>query len=193
MARLHLILLAALLAAVAAPAATAQKPPLQTAPEAFTAPLHARTGAGVVSATLRVQIDRYTPPSDRRAMTDALKYGGYPAFLQALRKAPAIGRLSIGDQMFTLRWAREQPAEAGRAISLVTDTPVYFVGGNRADARPRAGFELAVVQLTVDDAGVGTGTIAAAARVKPDGNGGVVHEDYAADPIALTSVERVGQ
>ena len=77
------------------------------------------------------------------------------------------------------------------ATTGVTDQPVYFIGGGRADAKPRQGFELAVVQLTVDDYGLGMGTMAAAARVKPDGSGGVVLEDYADDPIRLTSVYRV--
>jgi hypothetical protein len=46
------------------------------------------------------------------------------------------------------------------------------------------------VQLTVDEFGLGTGTMAAAAKVKPDGQGGVVLEDYAEEPIKLTYVHR---
>jgi hypothetical protein len=46
------------------------------------------------------------------------------------------------------------------------------------------------VQLAVDEFGLGTGTMAAAARVKPDGAGGVVMEDYAEEPIRLTFVHR---
>ena len=90
-----------------------------------------------------------------------------------------------------LRWAREEPSGKGRSISLVTEKPVYFVGGGSANAKPRQGFELAVLQLTVDDYGLGMGTMAAAARVKPDGSGGVVLEDYAEEPIRLTSIYRV--
>ena len=47
------------------------------------------------------------------------------------------------------------------------------------------------MRLTVDEIGLGTGTMAAAARVKPDGSGGVVVEDYADEPIKLTFVTRV--
>ena len=75
----------------------------------------------------------------------------------------------------------------------MTDTPLYFVGGGRTDAKPRAGFELAILQLAVDEFGLGTGTMAAAARIKPDGQGGVVMEDYAEEPIRLTGVYRVIQ
>ena len=53
----------------------------QTAPETFTSPMQARTDAGAAASTVRIQIDRYTPEADRKAMTDALKSGEYPAFL----------------------------------------------------------------------------------------------------------------
>ena len=90
-----------------------------------------------------------------------------------------------------VRWARELKTPQGRDISLVTDAPVYFVGGGAANPKSREGFELAVVRLMVDEIGLGSGTMAAAARVKPDGAGGVVIEDYAAETIKLTSVSRV--
>jgi hypothetical protein len=125
-------------------------------------------------------------------MTDAMTQGGYPGFLLAMRKAPAVGFVEIGDVKVALRWAREQTTEKkGRTISLVTERPVYFIGGGKADAKPRAGFELAVVQLNVDEFGLGSGTMAAAARVKKDPDGtGVVIEDYAEEPIKLTFVHR---
>jgi hypothetical protein len=167
-----------------------QKPRPQTAPETFSSPVQAKTGAGVTSAVLDIQIDRYTPEADRKAMSDALTQGGYPGFMTALKIAPVVGTVSIGDQKFNLRWAREQSAAKGRTISLVTDAPIYFVGGGRVDAKPREGFQIAVVQLTVDEYGNGTGSMAAAARVKPDGKGGVILEDYAEEPIALKSVYR---
>lgn len=187
------LVLAAALAAVTLPGeSAAQKRRPYTAPEAFTSSVQARTTGGASATSMRIHIDRYTAEDDRKTMTDALAHGGYGAFVQALRKAPAVGHLEVGDLKFTLRWSREQPTDkGGRTIVLATDAPVYFLGGGRADAKPRDGFHLAIVQLTVDDFGIGTGTMAAAARVKPDGQGGVVVEDYAEEPIKLTYVHRV--
>jgi hypothetical protein len=161
-----------------------------TAPEAFTCQAQARTGGGGAATNFRVQIDKYIADHDRKVLTESLTQGGYPGFLAALRKAPALGHIAFGDQKFTVRWAREQPAGKGRTITVVTDAPMYFVGGGRVDAKPREGFELSVTQLTVDEVGMGTGTMAAAARVKPDGKGGVILEDYAEEPIKLTFVRR---
>jgi hypothetical protein len=180
------------LAAVAAPllaqTAPARRP--QTAPETFTSSMQGRTSLGAAAAGLTIRIDRYSKDAERQVITDALKHGGYPGLVKALRQAPAVGHLAIGDKTFPLHWAREQTTSKGRAISLVTNAPVYFLGAGSADAKPRDGFELAVVQLAVDDYGFGSGTFAAAAKVKSDGQGGVTILDYADEPITLTFVHQ---
>jgi hypothetical protein len=189
----RLSIVIALAAAVIADAGihAAHQRKTDTAPESFTSAVQARTEDGAAATRIVIQIDRYTLDADRKTMTDALAHGGYGAFVQAVRNAPAAGHIEIGTSKFIVRWAREQPAGKGRTISLVTEAPVYFIGGGAVDAKPREAFQLAVVQLTIDDLGMGTGTMAAAAKVKPDGKGGVVIEDYAAEPIKLTSVHRV--
>jgi hypothetical protein len=172
------------------PAAASAQRTRSNAPEVFTCQAQGRTAAAGAATNFEIHIDRYTAEHDRKSMTDALTHGGYPGFVLALRKAPEIGRLRFGGKDFTLRWAREQSSPKGRTITVVTDTPVYFVGGGAVDAKPREGFELAVVQISVDEVGMGSGTMAAAARVKPDGQGGVLLEDYAEQPIQLTFVRR---
>jgi hypothetical protein len=176
---------------LAATPGAVQRTRTQTAPETFRAQVQSRSATGALAATIRLQIDRYTPEADRKAMTEAIAHGGYAAFLQALRKSPSVGFVQIEELQVPVRWAREQKTPQGRDISLVTDAPVYFVGGGAANPKSREGFELAVVRLMVDEIGLGTGTMAAAARVKPDGAGGVIVEDYAAETIKLTSVSRV--
>ena len=162
------------------------------APETFTANIHA-TGAtaGGAAATIDIDIRRYTPEADRTAVESALKTGGYPAFLTALRKAPEVGAVVFGDQKWAIRWARERPSGAySRTIVVVTDQPIFFVGGGRVDAKPREGYQVAVIQMEVDNVGMGKGTMTAAARVKPDGEGGVKIDDYADKPIRLVTVVR---
>jgi hypothetical protein len=170
---------------------TTQQTRRYTAPETFTSPVQARSTTGAAAATIRIQIDRYSYENELKSMTDGLTYGGYPGFVTALRKAPVVGYVEIGDVKVALRWAREQVTPKGRTISLVTERPMYFIGGGKADAKPRQGFELAVVQLTVDEFGLGSGTMAPAAKVKKDGESGVQIEDYAEEPVKLTFVSRV--
>src|SRR3954454_7010509 len=169
---------------------SAQRPKPYTAPETFTSDLQGKSGNSAVVSKIRIQIDRFTPEQDRKGISDALTTGGYPKFLEALRAAPVVGNLEIEKQKFNVRFAREKATEKGRDITLVTESPVYFLGGGRSDAKPRAGYEIAVVTLSVDDYGLGTGRMAAAAKVKPDGSGGVILDDYAEEPMRLPVVTR---
>jgi hypothetical protein len=163
-----------------------------SAPETFTANIQA-LGAkgGAAAATIEIDIRRYTPDADRTAVETALKTGGYAAFLTALRKAPEVGSVSLADKKWAIRWAREQPSgKYGRRIVVVTDQPMFFIGGGAADAKPRAGYEVAVIEMTVDNVGLGKGTMTAAAKVKPGGDAGVRIDDYAEKPIQLVTVSK---
>ena len=163
-----------------------RRPPgTAAAPETFSAGLQVKTASGPISATVQVRIKRYTPEFDRKMLEDALEHGGYASFVNALRKVPDVGTVAAGDGQFTIRLARERKTDKGRTIVVVTDKPVFFVGGARPDAKPRAGYETALIQLQVDDAGNGTGIMAAAARVKPGGEAGVRIDNYAEEPLAL--------
>ena len=186
------ILSVAMMAWLVMPAGQKQAPPPPAA-ETFdlTAAASAGPGAvGTLTVPMVVQIDRYTPAHARTTMTDALKHSGYSGFLNALREAPIAGTLTIGDQKWTIRWARQLPSDGGRVISIVTDKPVAFIGGGRTDAKPRAGYEVAVAQFTIDRSGKGSGTMAAAARVKPGGETGVRIDDYAEKPVTLAASAR---
>jgi hypothetical protein len=174
----------------AAPAA-AQQPQNAGAPETFSARAQAENSAGAaVSAPILIHVERFTPDFDRAAVQEALRVGGYPGFLTALRKAPNVGYVELGGRKTMIRWARQAPSDTGRTIVVVTERPVAFIGG-QADAKPRAGYEVAVIQLKVDGQGNGAGTMAAAARVRPGGETGVQIDDYAAEaPITLMKVTR---
>jgi hypothetical protein len=159
-----------------------------TTPELFRATAKVSTATAGGDANLSIEVDRYTADGDLQTMEKALQSGGSAAFVEALRKAPVAGRLKVQDRTFTIRWARERPVTNGRVISLVVDSPVYFVGGGVPGAKSRAGYDVAVVLLEMDSSGVGRGTIAPAARVKPGGQAGVEVEDYATEPVKLVSV-----
>ena len=165
--------------------------PATSAPEVFTATAQAKNANGAISGRLEVRITRYTPEFDRKTVEEALRLGGYPQFLTTLRNAPEVGQLMLGDSpRFAIRYARETVEAGGRIVVVVTDRPVYFLGGGRSNPKPRAGYEVAVVRIQLDATGQGNGTMAGAARVRPDGQGGVLLDDHADDPITLTTLVR---
>lgn len=159
--------------------------------ETFRARARVATDTAAGDMYLVVRLDKYSDERDLKAMESALASGGSDGFLKALRQAPVVGRVEVGQQTFDIRWARQKDTPKGRVISVVTDKPAYFVGAGVPGAKPRAGFDVAVIQLIMDKANVGEGSMAAAARVKPGGEAGVEVEDYATEPIKLSSVVKV--
>ena len=143
-----------------------------------------------MTTTVQIVIERYTPDAERAAVESALKIGGYPGFVTALRKAPGVGRVELGGQKSIIRWARQTQSPKGRTIVLVTERPVFFIGGGGAKHRPKEGYEVALVELIVDDKGAGTGSMAAAARIKLAPEGGILIDDYAEQLISLNAVTR---
>jgi hypothetical protein len=159
-------------------------------PETFTANAQALGRNAGASAEVTIQINQYTSESDRKAIEEALRIGGYQGFLPALRSAPDVGYVEMNGRKSLIRWARQQPTDKGRTISIVTESPLAFVGGAAVDARPRKGYEVAVIRLDVDQIGLGTGSMAAAARVRPGGPTGVQIDDYAENPLKLVTVRK---
>jgi hypothetical protein len=173
------------LVAVSAAAGIPQTSGTTALADAFSASTEIKTASGPITATIQVRIRRYTPEFDRKALEDALEHGGYASFVNAMRKVPEFGSVLAGDGQFAIRYAREHKTDKGRTIVVVTDKPIFFVGGARPDAKPRAGYETALIQLQVDARGAGTGMMAPAARVKPGGEAGVRIDSYADEPLAL--------
>jgi hypothetical protein len=171
----------------------AQYRPSAGAPETFSTQAQVKGAPGSVAAVIRVVIQRYTPAAERAALEDALKTGGYPVFVLALRKASGVGYIEHGTSRFTIRYARETQIAMGRRIEVVTDKPVYFLGGGAPEPKPREGFEVAALRMDVDGIGLGSGVMAAAARIEPapEPEGGVQVVDYADEPIRLVSVSRL--
>jgi hypothetical protein len=160
------------------------------APETFSADARVETGAAAGAANVQIVIQRYSPEAERTAVEGALKTGGFAGFVTALRKASEVGHIEFGTQKFAIRYARQTDTPKGRTIVVVTDTPVLFIGGAAPDAKPRQGYEVAIVRLEMHAAGMGSGVMAAAARVRPDPEGGVQLDDYADTPIKLSMVRR---
>jgi hypothetical protein len=161
-----------------------------SAPEAFNARATVGSAEGRGDAYINIQVDKYSADADLQAMEKALHDGGSAAFVAALRKAPAVGKLTVGEKTFTIRWARQKDSGRGRTISFVVDSPVYFVGGGLPGAKSREGFDVSVILLQMDSSGVGDGKMAAAAKVKAGGATGVEIEAYDAEPVTLRSVMR---
>ena len=183
-------LLASLLLAAPLVFAGAQ-PAKSTAPESFRANAEVLGVAGGAASQINIKIDKYTADADHDALVKALKDGGNAAFLAAVKKAPKVGTLTMGTRTIDIHWARTRTEGSDRRrVAFVTDQPAYFAGAGAADAKPTAGYDLAVVEFTIDSVGLGSGTMAPAAKVKAGGATGVEVDDYSGKRITLTTVTR---
>ena len=144
-------------------------------------------GATTVTTTFTIRVDRLMNETLRTRVHDALKFGGYPKFLPALRVLPVIGTIEVEARKVEIRYAREEPREKGSRLVLVADQPLFFLG---EPGKARAGYELTMVELILDAQGAGTGTMTGAARVKPTPDGGIVVDEFEVAPVKLT-VRRV--
>jgi hypothetical protein len=162
-----------------------------TAPESFRINGQVTDTPGGVAASMALQIDSYTPDDRHQTIVTALKAGDNAAFLDVLRRSPVVGSLKMGDRSVPIRWARSQPQPNGkRRVAVMTESPVFFFGAGAADAKPTAGYDVGVLEFTIDSVGMGKGTMAAAAKVKPGGPTGIQIDDYSGKRIELTTVTR---
>jgi hypothetical protein len=111
---------------LAVPIALVAQAPKTYAPESFRANGQILGAAGGAASAMTIAIDKYTADADHQKLADTLKTGGYAAFVAELKKAPAIGKLTIGSRTFTIRWARTVTTGGDhRRVAAVTDTPVF--------------------------------------------------------------------
>ena len=166
--------------------------PTTGAPEIFSASAQAKNATGSVSGTLEVHVTATRRTSIARSWRKRSGWAATRGLSRPFGTLPRSGSSCSAEASRTaIRYARERVEGGGRTIVVVTDRPVFFLGGGRGEtSKPRAGYEVAVVQIQLDGKGQGKGTMAAAARVRPDGAGGVLLDDYNEELITLTNITR---
>lgn len=173
---------ALLISAVPAPSATAA--------EVFTATATVKTADGKsASAPMTITIDRTMPESEAAPLVAAFKTGGAAALRKALAGVSPTGTVRVGEGKATpARFTIERSTGGGRLVTIVTDQPLVFIGGNAPGAKPKAGYDFAVIDIQVDGSGNGSGTVSPAAKLKLNGSAFVV-DDYSGEVVRLTAVK----
>ena len=179
------LVLASCIAAVAPAAA-------QAGAETFTATATVKTAAGATaSAPVTIVIERKMTDAESSGLINAFKTGGAAAFRKALTGVPATGSVRLGSGAPTpARVSIERATDKGRLLTIVTDQPILFLGAGVAGAKPKEGYDFAVLDLEVDAKGSGSGTLSPAAKVAVK-QGAFVVDDYASELIRLTDVKKV--
>jgi hypothetical protein len=148
----------------------------------------AKTANATVTSSVTIQVDRLMEESRRKRVADALRYGGYPNFLPALRALPPIGTVSIDKRSVEIKYAVETTDQEGKRLVIVADRPLIFLTADTS--LNRAGYELTLIELRFDASGKAAGRMMGAARVKPLGDGEVGLDAFADVQVELTEQQK---
>jgi hypothetical protein len=158
------------------------------APETFTATATVKRGGASASAPVTVAVTRYATDADREAAKKAIQTGGTAALRTMLAAKPDAGYIQVGDKRTPVKFVGERATSGGRLITAVTAQPILYLGGGVPDAKPMAGFDVAVAMFEVQSAGSGVGDLSPAAKVELDDKGALVIGDYGATVIWLNNI-----
>jgi hypothetical protein len=163
------------------PASRAQAPG-----ETFVATASVRGPSGTQTAPVTVVLTRFTTDQERTTVADALKTGGTPAVVERLKAMEDVGYIEVGERRSPLKYAYARAMGSGRLITVISPSPIAHLGAGLPDAKPKAGFDLALALLDLPSTGTGTGELAPAAKVKLTDAGAIETEDYGAEVVRLT-------
>jgi hypothetical protein len=163
----------------------------QSGAETFSATATVKTaGAATASAPVTIVVERKMSQGEADSLISAFRTGGATALRKALVGVPPTGSVRLGSGTPTpTRLTLERPTDKGRLLTIVTDTPILFLGAGIPNAKARDGYDFAIIDIEVDGRGSGSGTLAPAAKVTVK-QGVFVVEDYASELVRLTAVSK---
>jgi hypothetical protein len=140
---------------------------------------------------LQIVIDRWSFDAERERLMNVMMNKGPNALLEALQDAPRVGYIRNNN---SLRWdlhfaSRVRGEDGGDRIIIATDRPMSF---SETWNQPRSvDYPFTIIELRVNDAGEGDGTLSLATKVIPDKENNIVTlENYDTQRIRLQQVKR---
>ena len=164
----------------------------QTGAETFTATATVKTGGGATAtAPVRIVVDRMMPQAEAEKYAAAFRKGGAAEFRKALAGVKPTGSVTLGTGKTTpTRITFERRTDKGRLITIVTDAPILFLGAGAPGAKPKEGYDFAVIDIEVSDQGRGSGVMSPAAKIGLKDTAFVV-SDYSIELVQLKDVTKV--
>jgi hypothetical protein len=146
-----------------------------------------RSGAG----TIEIAVDRWSTDAERDRLLTTLMDRGADKLLDVLRDMRRVGYIRSPNSLgYDLHYARRTPLpDGGERVVLATDRPVGFW---EAVNRPRSiDYPFTIIELHLNADGEGEGKLSIATKIVAEKESNtIVLEDYANQPVLLTSVKR---
>lgn len=159
------------------------------AAETIVATAHVKTAAGAeATVPITVALDRLSTDAERDGVMAALRKDGHGGVRTLLSSAPKIGSVQVGATTTAVQYAYARSMGSGRLITVITGSPIAFIGAGLPGAKPKEGFDLGLLVLEVMSSRDGRGEMVPAAKVRLNDNGAIVTEDYSAETVQLSKV-----
>jgi len=162
----------------------AQAPPLT-----FKATASVKAPGKSAAVPTTIQIDKFVSDADRDKVVAAVK-GASGEAQKTLAAMPDIGYIAVGERKTPIKYAYARSTGGGRLITVVSSTPIYFIGGAEKNAKPKAGYDLGLALMVLDGNDTGDGELAPAVKLKVDDKGAIVTEDYGSEVVRLTKITK---
>jgi hypothetical protein len=162
----------------------------QTQPLTFTATASVKTASGTVTAPVTITIDRFTAAADRDRLVPLVKANDAAGTRKALAAMDDIGFIQVRDRRTPIKYAYARSVGGGRMITVVSAQPIVHLGGDAPNAKPKAGYDLALALLVLDAADTGTGELAPAVSLKVNESGAIETKDYGSEVVRLAGVKK---
>jgi len=155
------------------------------------------TGA---NQTIRINIDRWSTPSQRQQLIATfLEKGGQSALLKALDKQPELGRFNFPGYLgpdpnntmrlgTDIRYAMNHPGQdGGRRIVVITPRVIGF---RETVNQPRTvDYPFTIFEMRFDKSGKGEGKVAWGTQIRFDKkNNNIELENYSTEPVRLNNL-----
>ena len=154
------------------------------------------TGA---NQTIRINIDKWSSPSQRQHLIDTFLAKKQDGLLRELEKQPEVGRFNFPGYMgpdpnsvmrlgTDIRYAMNFPGEdGGRRIVVITPRVIGF---REAANQPRtADYPFSLFEMRFDKAGKGEGRMAYATQISFDKKKNAIElENYSSEPVRLNNL-----
>ena len=159
--------------------------------ETFKAMAAVKTAGGAAAnAPFSIIITRKTLQAEADKLSSSFKTGGAAALRTALKGVPPTGSVRLGSgPSIPTRITLERTTDKGRLLTIVTDKPILHLGSGVPGAKPKEGYDFAVVDIEVDGSGAGSGTLSPAAKIGLK-DGAFVVQDYSGELVQLQSVTK---
>ncbi len=144
-----------------------------------------------VTTPVTISLEGATPESERTALAEKAKANpGSAKELLAGQKVLGYIEAAQINRRVPIKYANVQAGGDGQFITVLSDEPLGYIGGDEKYVKAKGGFDLTYVNVMVNASGQGRGELAPACKIKFMPSGAPAVDDYGSQVVWLDDVKK---